>query len=44
MIQSDLEHGYVTPRGVVEDYRCEVRSDGSVARPAGLSPSGGRPA
>ena len=44
MIQSDLEHGYVTARGVVEDYRCEVRSDGSVARPAGLSPSGGRPA
>jgi 5-oxoprolinase (ATP-hydrolysing)/N-methylhydantoinase A len=44
MIQSDLDHGYVTPRGVVEDYGCEVGADGSVARPTGSSPSGERPA
>jgi 5-oxoprolinase (ATP-hydrolysing)/N-methylhydantoinase A len=30
LIQSDLDDGYVTPRGVVEDYGRSVAADGHV--------------
>jgi N-methylhydantoinase B/oxoprolinase/acetone carboxylase alpha subunit len=39
MIQHDLDHGYVTPRAVVEDYGHAVTADGRVLRPAGLPPA-----
>jgi 5-oxoprolinase (ATP-hydrolysing)/N-methylhydantoinase A len=32
LIQHDLDHGYVTPRGVAEDYGGVVASDGRVTR------------
>jgi hypothetical protein len=41
MIQRDVDHGYVTARGIAEDYGCEVTPDGGVARAAAPPPSGG---
>jgi hypothetical protein len=40
MLQQDLDHGYVTARGVAEDYGFAVTADGRVVRPVGSSPSG----
>jgi 5-oxoprolinase (ATP-hydrolysing)/N-methylhydantoinase A len=42
LVQQDLDHGYVTPRGVAEDYGCEVAPDGSVVRAGAPPRSGGK--
>jgi 5-oxoprolinase (ATP-hydrolysing)/N-methylhydantoinase A len=42
MIQADLDHGYVTPRGVAEDYGHAVTPEGRVARPADAPPPADR--
>jgi 5-oxoprolinase (ATP-hydrolysing)/N-methylhydantoinase A len=39
-VQHDLDHGYVTPRGVVEDYGRQVTADGRLVRDAGSPPPG----
>jgi len=36
MLQHDLDHGYVTPRAVVEDYGHAVTADGRVVPSTGL--------
>jgi 5-oxoprolinase (ATP-hydrolysing)/N-methylhydantoinase A len=41
MIQRDVDHGYVTARGIAEDYGCEVAPDGGIVRAAAPPPSGG---
>ncbi len=38
LIQHDLDHGYVTARGIAEDYGCAVASDGCVVRAAAPPP------
>ena len=43
LIQHDLDHGYVTPRGVAEDYGRAVTADGRVV-PAAGSPTPDDPA
>ena len=41
LIQHDLDQGYVTPRGIAEDYGGPVTPDGGVVR-AAAPPPGGR--
>jgi 5-oxoprolinase (ATP-hydrolysing)/N-methylhydantoinase A len=41
LIQHDLDHGYVTSRGVAGDYGSVVVSDGRVARGPVAPPAGG---
>jgi 5-oxoprolinase (ATP-hydrolysing)/N-methylhydantoinase A len=37
-LQHDLDHGYVTARGVAEDYGRAVTSDGRISQPGAPSP------